>query len=214
MCNTLYKHIKTKLFVLKQIHNKTIWWVVLERKILDHILKSPNAFKTLYTRWRRQTSIDMYYTCFQNIMLHHLNTCPMKLHTKHSLNKTKNWSTTTQMETTRKWVSVGLIHSVNEMVQYQSYQCNELYFQTMPMKTENVIFFFFFSLNRTVNDMVHCSSFPDAVKFTFHSWCLNNQGPWIAGVYRTRCRPYIWPLFLAHMESLYCHWSGTIDLHV
>lgn len=50
MCNTLYKHIKTKLFVLKQIHNKTIWWVVLERKILDHILKSPNAFKTLYTR--------------------------------------------------------------------------------------------------------------------------------------------------------------------
>lgn len=73
---------------------------------------------------------------------------------------------------------------------------------------------FFFSLNRTVNDMVHCSSFPDAVKFTFHSWCLNNQGPWIAGVYRTRCRPYIWPLFLAHMESLYCHWSGTIDLKI
>lgn len=112
MCNTLYKHIKTKLFVLKQIHNKTIWWVVLERKILDHILKSPNAFKTLYTRWRRQTSIDMYYTCFQNIMLHHLYTCPMKLHTKHSLNKTKNWSTTTQMETTRKWVSVGWPHSL------------------------------------------------------------------------------------------------------
>lgn len=108
---------KQNCLFLKQIHNKTIWWVVLERKILDHILKSPNAFKTLYTRWRRQTSIDMYYTCFQNIMLHHLNTCPMKLHTKHSLNKTKNWSTTTQMETTRKWVSVGLIHSVNEMVQ-------------------------------------------------------------------------------------------------
>lgn len=60
---------------------------------------------------------EMYYTFFQNIMLHHLYTCPMKLHTKHTLNKTKNWSTTTQMETTRKWVSVGLIHSVNEMVQ-------------------------------------------------------------------------------------------------
>lgn len=76
------------------------------------------------------------------------------------------------------------------------------------------LLFFIFSLNRTVNDMVHCSSFPDAVKSTFHSWCLNNQGPWIAGVYRTRCRPYIWPLFLAHMESLYCHWSGTIDLKI
>ena len=63
----------------------------------------------------------------------------------------------------------------------------------------------------SLDDMVHCRSL-DTVNATFHSLWISSLEPWIAGVYRTRCMPCIWPLSLGHMESLCCHWNGTTDL--
>lgn len=111
--HTLYKHIKNKVVCSKtdtQQHNQ----VGSVRKKNAIIFSSHQIFLKPCTQGEKDRhKCTCTNTCFQNIMLHHLYTCPMKLHTKHSLNKTKNWSTTTQMETTRlKTMSFCWPHSL------------------------------------------------------------------------------------------------------